>query len=127
MKNTDKIYEWVPKSRDDDLPSNAIYSGSTNTDGHVYVGRFSNIPGKVNLTNKKINNFWVQAMGSQTCGEVLTTNNIYKWITIVRGDKIPDNAVYSGTDQNGDKVWVGRSASGEPGKINCKDNSSTTP
>ena len=127
MKNTNKIYEWVPKSRGDELPSNAIYSGSTHTDGHVYVGRFNNIPGKVNLSNKKIYNFWVQAIGSQKCGEVLVTNNIYKWVDIVRGDKIPDNAVYSGTDQNGDKVWVGRSVSGESGKINCNDNSSNLP
>merc|ERR1712166_951738 len=71
MKNTDKIYEWVSKSRGDELPSNTIYSGSTHTDGHVYVARFNNIPGKVNLSNKKIYNFWVQAIGSQKCGEVL--------------------------------------------------------
>jgi hypothetical protein len=91
------------------------------------VGRFKNIPGKVNLSNKKIYNFWVQSIGSQSCGEVLTTNNIYKWVDIIRGDKIPSNAVYSGTDQNGDKVWVGRSVEGDPGKINCQDNASNTP
>merc|ERR1712166_1247458 len=127
MKNTDKIYEWVSKSRGDELPSNAIYSGSTHTDGHVYVARFNNIPGKVNLSNKKIYNFWVQAIGSQKCGEGLITNNVYRWVNIVRGDKIPDGAVYSGVDQNGDKIWVGRSVSGESGKINCHDNNSKNP
>ena len=128
MENlSDKIYEWIPKSRNDELPSNAIYGGSTNTDGHVYVGRFNNIPGKVNLSNKKIYNFWVQPTGNRQHGEVLVTDHIYKWIDICHGDKIPKNAIYSGKDKNGDKVWVGREISGEPGKINCHNNNSSTP
>jgi hypothetical protein len=125
--NNNNLYEWVTKSRNDDLPVNAIYAGSTSTDGHVYVARFNNIPGKVNLSNNKIYNFWVQAIGSSTIGEVLITTNIYKWIDIKRGDKIPNNAIYSGLDQNGDKVWVGRTINGESGKINCHDNISDTP
>ena len=122
-----KLYEWVSKSRNDELPINAIYAGSTSTDGHVYVARFNNIPGKVNLSNNKIHNFWVQAIGSSTTGDVLVTTNIYKWVDIKKGDKIPNNAIYSGHDQNGDKVWVGRTLSGESGKINCHDNISDTP
>jgi len=122
-----KSYKWVQKSRGNDIPVNAIYAGTTKTDGHVYIGRFSNTPGKVNLSNGKIYNFWVQALGSQMAGEVLTTTNSYKWVDIKRGDIIPKNAVYSGIDKSNDKVWVGRSTSGEPGKINCNNNSSTTP
>jgi len=122
-----KSYKWVPKSRGHDLPVNAIYAGTTKTDGHVYIGRFSNIPGKVNLSKDKIYNFWVEALGSQMTGEVLTTTNSYKWVDIKRNDVIPKNAVYSGRDQAKDKVWVGRSNSGEPGKINCTNNKSTTP
>jgi len=122
-----KLYKWVPKSRGHDIPVNAIYAGTTKTDGHVYIGRFKNTPGKVNLSNGKIYNFWVQALGSQQFGEVLTTTNSYKWVDIRRNEVIPKNAVYSGRDQVNDKVWVGRSKSGEPGKINCTNNESTTP
>ena len=122
-----KLYKWVPKSRGDDIPVNSIYAGTTKTDGYVYIGRFNNIPGKVNLSNGKIYNFWVQALGSQKYGEVLTTTNSYKWVDIKRNELIPKNAVYSGRDQVNDKVWVGRSISGEPGKINCINNESTTP
>jgi hypothetical protein len=123
----EKTYKWVPKSRGDEIPVNAIYAGTTRTDGHVYVGRFRNIPGKVNLDKGKIYNFWVQALGSQRDGEVLTTTNSYKWVDIRRNDEIPKNAVYTGLDQSNDKVWVGRSKSGEPGKINCTNNKSTIP
>ena len=52
--NSNNLYKWVAKSRNDDLPIDAIYAGSTSTDGHVYVARFNNIPGKVNLSNNKI-------------------------------------------------------------------------
>lgn len=118
---------WKPVSRGDTLPENCIYAGNTSTDGHVYVGRFDNIPGKVNLKNNKINSFWVQAKGNRSCGEVLITNGNVKWVEIKRGDYIPDNAIYSGIDQSSDKVWVGRSISGEPGKINCHDNTAIKP
>ena len=62
--NNNNLYEWVTKSRNDDLPVNAIYAGSTSTDGHVYVARFNNIPGKVNLSNNKIYNK-NQALGTR--------------------------------------------------------------
>jgi len=127
MEKIHKTYKWIPKSRNDEIPPNSIYAGTTPTDGHVYVSRFNNIPGKVNLSNNKIHNFWVQPTGSRTCGEVLVTTNSYKWLDIKRGDRIPDNAVYSGLDQAGDKVWVGRTLGGEPGKLNCHDNNSPEP
>jgi len=127
MSNSNKLYEWVPKSRGDVLPLNAVYAGTTPQDGHVYIGRFRNAPGKVNLNNGNIYNFWVQSQGSQRDGELLITDNTYKWVHIQRGDKIPQNAIYSGKDGSNDKVWVGRALNGEPGKINCINNNSSTP
>ena len=119
--------KWVPKSRNDSMPTDAVYGGNTATDGHVYIGRFDNTPGKVNIQNDKIWNFWVEAKGSRTCGEVLTTNGTCDWVEIKRGEEIPKNAIYSGKDQQNDRVWVGKSISGEPGKINCSNNSSKNP
>ena len=122
-----KLYEWVIKSRGDNIPQNAVYAGTTKADGHVYIGRFRNTPGKVNLENGKLYNFWVESHGSQKDGEILITDNTCKWVNIKRGDKIPNNAIYSGKDSSDDKVWVGRAINGEPGKINCNNNNSATP
>ena len=126
-KSLNKKYEWVSKNRYDSLPDNVIYAGHTSTDNNVYVGRVKNTPGKVNLENGTIYNFWVHGLGSYQSGEVLVSDNNYKWIDIKRDDMIPKNAVYSGIDSSCDKVWVGKSSSGEPGKINCHDNHSENP
>jgi len=118
-------YKWVPLSKNDPLPYNAVYAGNTGPDGHIYVARFDNVPGKVNLSNdgkKIIHNFWVQGKGSRTSGEVLITNGKWNWDNIKRGEPIPKYAIYSGHDQCNDEVWVGKSICGECGKINVKDN-----
>jgi len=127
MSNLSELHEWVLKNRGDQLPQNAVYAGTTSADGRVYVGRFRNTPGKVNLENGEIYNFWVEKHGSRPDGEILITDHICKWVNICRGDKIPENAIYSGKDSSGDKVWVGREINGEPGKINCHDNNSSIP
>ena len=121
------ITKWISCSRYDELPENFIYVGDINYDGKVYIGRFNNTPGKVNIKNDKIWNFWVEGEGSSTHGEVLTINGNYKWINITRGELIPNNAVPHSIDKHGDKVWVGKNIRGEPGKINCHDNDSQNP
>ena len=123
-----ELYKWIQQSRGDTLPLNSIYAGTTPNDGHVYVGRINNVPGKVNLHNKLIYNFWSQDFSSSyQSGEVLTTTHTYKWKRISRGELIPNNAVYSGLDTSKDKVWVGKSLNGYAGKINCHSNSSKEP
>ena len=77
--------------------------------------------GKVN-TNK-IWNFLVQGIGTsctRQSGQVLITNLNYEWIEIKKGEKIPEDAIYNGEDENEDDVWIGKSLHNEPGKIICK-------
>ena len=50
-------YEWLLLKRGDEIPKNAVFAGSTSTDSVVYVEKFDNKPGKVNLTGNKIYNF----------------------------------------------------------------------
>ena len=66
----------MPCSRDDEIPHNAVYAGTTSDDGKMYVARVNNTPGKVNLSDgtNKIWNFWVQGLGRSSSGEILTTN-----------------------------------------------------
>ena len=122
--------KWVPCSRNDEIPHNAVYAGTTSTDGKVYVARINNTPGKVNLRDgtNKIWNFWVHGLWqSSLSGEILTTNGTCSWIDIKHGELIPNNAVFSGRDHSNDKVWVARDKRGEPGKLNCHDNDSKSP
>ena len=121
------ITKWISCSRYDELPENFIYVGDINYDGKVYIGRFNNTPGKVNIDKGKIWNFWVQGEGQSVHGDVLTTNGKYEWKYINRGQLIPDNIVPHSIDNNKDKVWVGKNIRGEPGKINCHDNDSQNP
>ena len=114
--------KWVSRSRLDDIPNNAICTGSFKTDAEVYIGRINIGPGKVNLDNGKIWNYWVQSTGSSQSGQMLVCNYKYKWIKIKRGGIIPQDAVYSGKDKRNDHVWVGKSQDHEPGKITCIDN-----
>jgi hypothetical protein len=117
--------KWVSKSRSDIIPDNAICTGSFKTDGEVYIGRINIGPGKVNLDNGKIWNYWVQNRGSSQSGQMLVCNYKYKWINIKRGGIIPQDAVYSGKDTRNDHVWVGKSQDNEPGKITCMNNTAT--
>ena len=119
---TDKELKWVSKSRYDVIPKNAIFTGITKSDGEVYVGRISVSPGKVNLDKGKIWNYWVQNMGSSQSGQILVSDYKEKWVIIKTGETIPKNAIYSGKDENNDRVWVGKSLNNEPGKITCNNN-----
>jgi hypothetical protein len=123
-----KPFEWIQRKRGDPLPKKSVYAGTTKRDGPVYVGRFKNTPGKINLDKKNIHNFWVEWEGSSQIGEVLIINGGYKWETIKSGQRIPDNAIESdGRDHSGNRVWVGRSMYEEPGKINCHNDDSENP
>lgn len=126
IKNPKKL-EWVLLKRGDNLPSNAIYGGTTKKDGEVYVGKINNSPGKVNLENNKIWNYWVQNIGSSQTGFVLISDYQYEWLPIKRGDEIPMNAIYCGLDEHNDKVWIGKSYDDEPGKVTCISNSDNKP
>ena len=114
--------KWKTFNRGDVLPKTAVYAGNTGNDGAVYVGRVDNTPGKVNLDNGKIWNYWVHGYYSRQSGEILLTNGDCKWVRIKRYDAFPKNAVFSGRDYKNDKVWIGKSVSGEPGKITCENN-----
>ena len=100
-----ELYEWISMRKGDTIPDNAVYSGQTSTDGKVYVAKIDNSPGKVNLENGKINNFWSQKYNSRTEGEVLISHGINNWKELSYGQPIPQNAVYGGRDYNYDKVW----------------------
>ena len=121
-------HEWEVMKRGDVLHERAVYAGITGSDGKVYVSKIDNSPGKVNLKDGKIWNFWSQAYSSRKESEVLITENKYKWIEIKQGDLIPENAVCTGYDYNQHKVWVGKDiTSDEPGKITCLDSNDTHP
>jgi len=124
-----KLYEWIPIKKGEDLPDNAVYTGQTESDGKVYVAKFDNSPGKVNITNGKINNFWSQAyLKSRQEGEILISNGINNWVELKKEEKFPQNAVYVGRDYNRDKVWVGKDVTtDEPGKVTCINNDDVEP
>lgn len=121
------FYKWEVFKRGDKLPENAVYAGNTATDGNVYVAKMDNSPGKVNLKDGKIWNFWSQAYrDSREESEVLISYGNCVWKEINNGDLIPDNAVYGGYDYNTDKVWVGKDiTTDEPGKITCLDSNAS--
>ena len=122
QEQIEKKLTWINKYRNDKIPSNAVYAGKYNTDGDVYVGRIKISPGKVNTDKNKIWNYWVQNMNCSQGGQILICDYEYKWLLLNRGENIPSNAIYSGTDERGDKVWVGKSLEHEPGKITCIEN-----
>ena len=124
-----KLYEWIPMKRYDTIPDNAVYSGQTDEDGKVYIAKIDNSPGKVNLENGKIYNFWSQNYNSRQQGEVLVSYGINSWKELKYGQTIPNGAVIGGgRDYNGDKVWVGKDiTTDEPGKITCLDSKESFP
>lgn len=114
------LHEWIPLKRGDSIPENAVYSGQTGADGKVYIAKIDNSPGKVNLENGKIHNFWSQKYSSRTQGEVLISYGINSWKELKYGNTIPDGAILGGRDYRSDKVWVGKDiTTDEPGKITC--------
>jgi len=123
-----QLYKWIPMKRGDTLPDNAVYSGQTSSDSKVYIAKIDNSPGKVNLDNGKIYNFWTQNYNSRTEGEVLVSYGVNSWKELNYGEPIPSGAVYGGRDYNSDKVWVGKdTTTDEPGKITCLDSNATNP
>ena len=71
--------------------------------------------------------FLAKDLSCNQCGDILITNNTVCWKLIKRGDKIPENAIKSGKDNNNDLVWIGKSNDNEPGKINCENNDADIP
>ena len=122
-----EIYvKWETFNKGDALPKDAVKAGNTTNDGDVYVARVSNTPGKVNLEKGKVNEFFYHGFGGFASGEMLLTNGDYNWVLIEKGDAFPENAVYSGLDWQGIKVWVGRSMDTEPGCMNCNSSGKMT-
>ena len=122
------LYEWKVMKRGDTVPENAVYAGITNDDGKVYVAKMDNSPGKVNLNNGKIWNFWSESYSSRQESEVLIVHGNCIWREINQGDIIPENAVFGGYDYKQHKVWVGKDiTTDEPGKITCLDSSDDKP
>ena len=122
------LYEWIRMKRGDQIPKNAVYAGQTDADSIVYIGKMDNSPGKVNLKNGTIYNFWSQNYNSREEGELLINHGISKWVELKYGEDIPENAVFGGRDFNRDKVWVGKDVTtDEPGKITVHDSNNSTP
>ena len=126
------ILGWMRMKRDDDIPKLAVEAGYTKNDGRVYIGRIEKTPGKINckINTRKIWNFLIQGIGttlSRQTGQVFVTNLNYEWIEISKDLEIPMDSIYNGTDENNDKVWIGKSIHNEPGKITCKINNNGRP
>jgi len=128
IKQPTKKTKWDPYERGDILPLDAVFAGCVVHDGAVFVGRFNNTPGKVNVKdgksngNREISNFWVHKYKqSRTSGEVLRANGHIEWKEFKPGRKFPAHSVYSGLNVNGHPNWVGKSITGEPGRITCKE------
>ena len=122
------LFDWVPMRRGETLPPNAVYAGMTRDDGVVYIGKIDNSPGKVNLKDGKIFNFWSENYSSRSESEVLITNGDKEWVELRHGDNIPEGAICTGRDYNNDKVWVAKDATtDEPGKLTCIDSEADQP
>ena len=123
-----ELFEWIPLSRGDSLPPNAVYSGVVQGDGDVYIGKIDNSPGKVNLANGRVYNFWSQNYNSRTRGEVLVVHGKKEWVEVQYGEVLPKGAVCTGRDYRGDKVWVAKDVTtDEPGKLTCLDSTDPVP
>ena len=118
QKKAEEYQRWVPISRGDAIPSNAIYGGTYGTDGKMYVGQFNGVPGKLNTENGKMWNCWVQGVGSSPHAEILVTNKKIQWISYNKGDTTPDGAV-GGMQTGADgQIVVAKTHSDEIGKLN---------
>lgn len=111
---------WQRVKSGDPLPHSTVISHAGERDGDVSVARVDGACGKLTVSNGKVGNIWVHGhrygLGS---GEVLTVS-CYEWVRLVRGDPLPDGAVYAGTTESDGEVYVARSCEGEPGKLNVK-------
>lgn len=140
------LYAWVPVSRGDILPANAVKAGSTKKDGDLYVGRTHGSGsgfevsveqameggtnyeiGKINLDNGKVWNLWKHGdvlSGSDKC-EVLVTRGPHEcrvlWKDFRKGEALPEGFVYGGKTEKDGHLLVGRSGDGVPGKLNLSN------
>jgi hypothetical protein len=111
--------EWRRVHKGDDLPEGAVFGGRHNRDGDTYVARnASQVCGKLNLDNGKVNNIWVHGYHRAADeGDVLVVS-CYEWAPFRRGDALPEGAIQGGqTEADGD-IYVARNLGGEPGKLN---------
>jgi len=104
------------------------YSGDIfGNDGATWVGRYNNVPGKINSeggTSQKpeMYNCWVQNIGSHKYGEILVTNKKIEWKPFKKGDPPDSHLVHDNMSTPADgKLVVGKSHEGEPGKLNFFD------
>ncbi|CAE7360645.1 unnamed protein product [Symbiodinium necroappetens] len=111
---------WLPISRGDVLPENALAVGTYGVDGMVYVGRLNGEVGKINLKDGKMWNFRAHHQSHSYDAEILTCSAVYKWVALNKGDPIPAHAVAGGRTPTDGLVFVGHSSL-EPGKINVSD------
>eukprot|EP00929_Paragymnodinium_shiwhaense_P035175 TRINITY_DN19028_c2_g2_i1.p1 TRINITY_DN19028_c2_g2~~TRINITY_DN19028_c2_g2_i1.p1 ORF type:complete len:543 (-),score=76.69 TRINITY_DN19028_c2_g2_i1:502-2130(-) len=117
---------WVPLSRGDPLPTDVVVAGETKSDGVTLVGRFAGEAGKVNLPDGKtvhggsMYNYWGPSQSSRTSCEVLRCSSDAIWLSIQRGQPIPEGAVQAGITSSDGINYVGR-FNGEAGKINTRD------
>jgi len=108
---------WVPISRGDVIPRDAIESGRTRADGQVWAGRYHGEAGKINADSGKMWNFWGHYMKQQKKAEILCYAGGHEWRPIRRGQQMPPNAVKAGETKVDGPVYIAR-LDGEAGKIN---------
>ncbi|CAE7707983.1 unnamed protein product [Symbiodinium sp. CCMP2456] len=58
-----EVYKWVALNKGDPIPAHAVAGGQTPTDGLVFVGHSSLEPGKINVSDGKMNHFWSHNQG----------------------------------------------------------------
>jgi len=123
-----KYHYWVALSRGDPIPKNAVKGAVFGLDGRTWVGRYNQIPGKINdrggtREDPLMRNCWVHGLDGHQTGEVLVTNKDVSWVRFIKGDLAEcEHHVHDGmrTSVDGDLV-VGKSIEGEPGKLIFQD------
>lgn len=118
---TIKNVYWKSFDKSDPIPKGAVYAGKTENNNYNYIARCDNTPGFVGTHSGKLNHFWVHGLNRRNSGEILFTNGRCGWVKIKRGEKFPDNAVYSGIDRMNNPVWIGRSLTGEAGAVTSQN------
>jgi len=119
-----KRYQWESISRGEPIPKTAVKGGVFNglgisPDGLCFVGRFNNVPGKINTWDQKgdvMDACWVQRLGQSLTAEILTTSFPYRWDQYEKNMITPINAVGGLRDDPFD-LYVGKTNSNEIGKI----------
>lgn len=118
------LFEWLPIGRGDLLPDGVIKSGTTTSDGDVYVCRDDKEElGKLNVNRSSdglsMHNIWCPNSGQSTQGQVLTLvhGSVAEWKAIRRGELLPPGVVRGGcTELDGD-IYVARTQDGQCGKL----------